>query len=103
MKKVISIVIAVSLIFVISGCAQRKEITTTVDGHKVTHTYQPYGLFDAREHKNPNIEYEVSVGNVVWSILLIETVVAPVVLFGWYLYEPVSSKNGYVNLKGVVE
>jgi len=32
--------------------------------------------------------YHVSVGNVVWSIIGIENVIMPVVLTGWFLYEP---------------
>lgn len=37
--------------------------------------------------------YELSVGNTVWSILLVETVIAPVYFVGWSLWNPVGPKG----------
>lgn len=56
---------------------------------------EPYGMFNQKT-KNDSIKYRVSVGNVVWSVLLSETVVVPVILCGWYLWEP---KAKLVNTK----
>ena len=43
-----------------------------------------------KEDKIEGVEYELSSGNIVWSIVLGETVVAPVLFTGLALYEPVS-------------
>jgi len=56
------------------------------------HTFKQYG-FANLEERNPKVRYEVSMGNVVWSAILCETVVAPIVLLGWYLYEPVGNQD----------
>jgi len=54
--------------------------------------YQQYGLIDKDEVRDNNIKYEVNIGNVVWGVVLFETVVVPIALFGWYLYSPVGAK-----------
>jgi hypothetical protein len=69
----------ISLLFL--GCAEEKTINGV--------TYQPYGFFDQNEHKSPNVVYEVNTANVVWSIILFPTVIVPVVVIGWDLWEPV--------------
>jgi len=102
MKKVISLVLIVALMSVFSGCAYRKTITTKVDNSVTTRTYEPYGLFDMNK-KNPNIQYEVSIGNIVWSAVLFETVIAPIILIGWYAYEPVGPIITNPNMRGVVK
>ena len=95
MKKTItSILIVAILALSFSGCADRK----TVNGV----TYETYGLLNSNDKENPNIQYELSIGNIVWGIILIETVIAPIYFFGFSLWEPVGPKNTNPNLKGVV-
>jgi hypothetical protein len=53
-------------------------------------TYETVGIFN---DKNPEIEYEVIVGNVVWAIILFETIIAPIYFIGWSLQEPVGFKD----------
>jgi hypothetical protein len=67
------------------GCGNQKTIDNI--------TYDTYGLFNKSEKMNPDIEYEIIVGNVVWSIILIETIVAPVYFVGFSLYQPVAKKD----------
>ena len=76
MKKILATLMIATML---SGCANNK----TIDNVK----YEPYGVFNLENH-NPKIHYEVSIGGIVLSIVLIETVIVPVVIFGWYLYEP---------------
>lgn len=52
-------------------------------------TYGTYGLVNKDEMRNPNIQYELS----GWSIILVETIVAPIYFIGWDLYEPVGPKD----------
>ena len=37
------------------------------------------------------------VGNVVWSVLLVETVIAPIYFLGFSLFEPVGPKGEVEN------
>lgn len=84
MKKMICVLLVVSMLaFLSAGCAQSRVI----QGKEI----EPYGLFNP-DDKVDGIKYRVSIGNVFWSCVLVETVVAPVVLLGWFLYEPVGTK-----------
>lgn len=56
-------------------------------------TYETYGLLNQDEVKNPDIQYHLVMGNLIWSIVLAETVVAPVYFVGFDLYEPVGPKK----------
>lgn len=59
---------------------------------------ETYGLFNehsTREDNNKvatNIEYELAWGNIIWSIILSETIFAPVYFIGFSLMEPVSAE-----------
>lgn len=75
------------------GCGEDKRVCYEKDDKEVCHTFEQYGLIDSGKLENPNVEYDVVVGNVIWSILLVKTIAVPVILVGWYLYEPVGPKN----------
>ena len=79
---VISIVISVMMT---TACGDAKVI----NGIK----YDTYGLFNESEKKNPDIEYRIVLGNVFWSICLVETILAPIYFVGFSIYEPVGVKN----------
>ena len=51
--------------------------------------YETYGFANQDEVKSPKVRYRLVFGNLVWSILLGETVVAPIYFIGWDLFEPV--------------
>lgn len=93
MKLLISLCL---LIFLFSSCAQDKVI----DGNK----YSTYGLFNEKDLKNDSISYEVSGWAVVGGIVFIETIIWPVYVVGWDLWEPVgkvSPTKGYDPDKGI--
>lgn len=71
-----------------SSCAY--DTTFNHNGSEVKGTV--YGLFN-QENKTPGVNYEVSVGNIVWSAILCETIIVPVILVGWYLYTPISMQT----------
>ena len=56
-----------------------------IDGVK----YDTYGILNADEKKNPNIEYRMVWGNLVWSLILCETIIAPFYFIGFSMYEPI--------------
>lgn len=85
MKRFIAGILIVSCLFGLFGCADPKTINGV--------TYDTYGLLNADDKKNPNISYKVSIGNVVWSVILVETVIAPIYFIGFSLYEPVGVKR----------
>ena len=89
MKKLLCIIVVCSLL---TGCGQNKEIKGKV--------YGTYGLINSNEMKNPDIEYRLIIGNLIWSCLLVETIIAPIYFIGFSLYEPVGSKTNFE--KGVL-
>lgn len=70
----------------LSSCADSKTFKKA-DGTEFT--ANPYGWM-TKEEKIPGVEYELCSGNIVWSCILSETVIAPVLLTGVGLYEPVN-------------
>ena len=84
MKKIL---LLITLCFVVCSCADDK---TFVDEKGKAFTAEPYGWADYNTEKIEGVNYNVCVGNVVWSVLLSGTVIAPVCLTAWSLFEPVS-------------
>jgi len=78
--------------FFLFGCGNTKVINGV--------EYDTYGLINADKKKNPEIEYEVIWGNVIWGAVLVETIIAPIYFFGFSLFEPVGPK---LSTKGQVQ
>lgn len=55
--------------------------------------YPTVGIVNQASEKSEKMCYEISVGNVIWSIILIETIVAPIYFVGWSLWNPVGPKG----------
>lgn len=90
MKKLITAAMAATLL--LSACGQSRDLN--VNGN--TKHYPTYGFFNESTDRSKNVCYELSVGNVVWSIILIETIVAPIYFIGFSLFNPVDVKTGEV-------
>ena len=106
LKKVISLMLIGALMLSFTACSDSRQVlvahTNDQNITKITnYTYEPYGWANYNSKKNPNIEYEIVVGNVAWSLICSASLVIPVILTGWYLYEPVGPKIKDGNLKGV--
>lgn len=100
-KKIVSCVLIVCVLSVIVGCGSDRTVCLPgADEKQVCKTYGQYGMFNATDMKNQHVQYRVIVGNVVWAIILVETIFTPIIIFGWYLYEPlgprVSNDNGVI-------
>jgi PBP1b-binding outer membrane lipoprotein LpoB len=80
----------VLMIALLSSCADSKTFT---DKNGKQFTAEPYGWANVNANKMDTVVYDINVGNVIWDIILIETVVVPVWLTGWEFYEPVRLKN----------
>ena len=81
-------VIAFTPVFTcVGGCADEK----TLCKGEICKTYPPCGLFED-DCKDPAVRYTVVTGNVVAGIIFVATIYLPVVLGGWFLWEPVEYK-----------
>lgn len=87
MIKLITILL-ISITLLLISCAHNK--TLIVDGKQTI--AEPYGWANSDARKNDKVIYELSAGNICWSIILSETVVVPVYLTGWKLFQPVRVK-----------
>jgi len=92
MKKLITLVLISSLL--LTGCGQPAHLPTGPNGERTF--YPTYGLFNEDTSKSEKVCYEISIGNVIWSIITIEIIIVPIYLIGFSLFNPVSakSKNG---------
>ena len=82
MRSIISILLIALFLL---GCAQNM----TIEGK----TYKPYGVLNEDDHKNPKIDYEPCWGNIIWGCVLVETIIVPIYVFGFNLFEPVGKKD----------
>jgi len=85
MKKIKSIVSILLISIILCSCGQPIKFENK--------WYPTYGLFNMNGYKSDKMCYEISVGNVVWSIILIETVIFPIYFVGFSLYNPVGVKG----------
>ena len=84
MKRIIAVILAIAIMS-LAGCGSDMVINGK--------NHSTYGLINADQEKDPAVKYRVVVGNVVWGIILFETIIAPVYFFGFSLYEPVGPKS----------
>jgi PBP1b-binding outer membrane lipoprotein LpoB len=90
MKKIAMIV---AMAVALTGCGEPLEVVESKnDGSFTTKVYPTYGFFNEGTLKSDKMCYEVSVGNVVWSIVLMETIIAPIYFIGFSLFNPTGYK-----------
>lgn len=85
MKKLFGLLLIA--IIALSSCADSKTFERA-DGTKFV--AEPYGWANYQSNKIEGVTYEACFENIVWDIVAIETVIVPVWLTGWELYELVS-------------
>lgn len=78
--------IALMLMFtmLLTGCGNDKVINNK--------TYEVYGLANEDAYKDPAVVYEMSAGSVICAVIFFETVIVPIYVIGWDLYQPVRAK-----------
>ncbi len=81
MRKVMAVLLVLAMCVIATGCGEPKVI-----GGKWRDTV---GVFSDSPAKHPCIKYEVSFGNVFWSVMLFKTIVAPIYFVGWSIQNPV--------------
>jgi len=87
MKKSISMFLVVLFIpMFLMSCGKNK----TINGKE----YKTIGIINIlNEEKDPSIKYRIITGNVIWGVLLCESVIAPLYFFGFSMYEPIAKKE----------
>ncbi len=83
MKKILAILLILATLLI--GCADAKVSST---GEYCS----TYGFMNESQKKCDSMYYELSTGNVIWGVILFETVFAPIYFFGFSIYEPVANK-----------
>lgn len=89
MRSFLTVILVATLLLV--GCGEDRTVCIQQGDKRECHTYVQYGLLN-QDDRDPNVQYKVIRGNVFWGIVLFASVVAPVIIFGWYVYEPVGPK-----------
>lgn len=95
MKKIFTYI---AVLILLSSCADSKVFE--INNEKVE--IEPYGWANAESVKDSRIVYEVCVGNVIWSIIGFETIIVPIWLTGYSIYEPVRLKTELVTTPEVI-
>lgn len=80
------------LVTLLSSCADDK--TLILNGREKT--FEPYGWIDVHDVKNDSISYTVCAQNIVWDVILSETLIFPILCTGYELYEPDHVKVEFV-------
>lgn len=88
MKRLIAVLLCAAFLSV--GCAESKRMASADCA-----TIEPYGIFN-QEDEDKRVSYRVSPGNVILSVIFIETLIVPVALVGWYLWEAKGTECGGV-------
>lgn len=82
-----AVITLIAVTLALSGCADNRVICGT--------EYKPYGLISDNDDRNPGVRYDV-----VWGIVLSETIIAPIYFFGFSLYEPVGTRSKIAGTSG---
>ena len=83
MKKLIILIMSALMI---CSCAESKKFRKQ-DGS--VFTAEPYGWANYQTNKIESVKYEINAPNMVLSLIFVETIIAPVLITGYNLFEPV--------------
>jgi hypothetical protein len=78
-RSLISAIVAMSIM--LSACGNTKNIEGVV--------YDTYGVANESDKRNPDIEYEISVGSIIVAVIFSETVIIPIYVILFDLWQPV--------------
>ena len=84
MKKLIILIMSA---LVICSCAEPKRFRKQ-DG--TVFTAEPYGWANYQTKAIKGVKYEINIHNVVLSTIFAETIITPVLITGYNIFEPVS-------------
>ena len=82
MKKILMVMVMLLIVFSFTGCSN-----SMYDGNGGV--IKGYGWANS-DTKWDNVAYQTSISAVAFSAIFIETTVIPIILTGWFLFEPVA-------------
>ena len=85
MKKGMMFIALIAMLLISTSCADSKKFKK-LDGTEFI--ANPYG-WASTDQKIDGVQYQLCSGNIVWSIILGETIIAPILFTAYGLYEPV--------------
>ena len=92
-RKIVSFMMMVMCLVMFTSCGNVKTLNKTTDkGTVESITYDTYGFLNKSNKENPNVRYELIIGNIIWAVILCETIIAPIYFIGFSLYQPTSYK-----------
>lgn len=94
MKKICLLLILI-VAFVSCGNGPKNIDIKQADSATISVSIDEYGIFN-QDNENPQVKYKIVAGNVVLSVIFCETVIVPVWLVGWHLWEPVCNKREWI-------
>lgn len=97
MKKLIILIV---LALIVCSCAEPKKFRKQ-DGS--VFTAEPYGWANYETRKIKGVKYEMNITNVVLSTIFVETVIAPILITGYDLFEPVSYESDTTEINNGIE
>ena len=89
MKKIV-IIFLIMTIFLMS-CSSSIKFVGEAGSVNTFEEVEWYGIAN-KEEKRDDVIYKISPESVIVAILLSETIVVPIILVGWCLYEPIEEK-----------
>jgi hypothetical protein len=85
MKNTIVSILMMLVILFTTSCADSLK----VDGK----TYEPYGVFNSNDLKDPNVVYKAHIPNMIGAFIFSGSVIFPVYVIAFELFEPVRLKD----------
>lgn len=86
MRRLVAVILAISVFAV--GCGQN----ATINGVE----RKPVGLISMNSDLgtfSKKVHYEPCWGNIIWGVVLCETIIAPIYFFGFSMFNPISAKT----------
>lgn len=76
--------VMVSLVL-FSGCTEPQTVCGTLA--------PTYGLANQSKSEVPGVKYRVSFGSVALAVVLSASLIVPIIVLGWDLFEPIPGQN----------
>jgi hypothetical protein len=83
MKKLFVGLLAAAIL-ALSGCASDAQFNNV--------KYETFGIANEEALRDPSVIYQLSFGSVLVAVIFCETIIIPIYIIGWDLYEPVRLK-----------
>ncbi len=84
MRKLLAFLLISAIVLQTSACSAPTKVIHGVE-------YSDYGLLN-EDNKNPDVQYEPNWWNIFVAVIFSETIIVPIYVAGYHLFEPVGPK-----------